>query len=332
VKSKWAGRLAPIIVAFVFLSTSLNSAVAQQSGKIPRVGFLTAFSSTDYPLWREGFRQGLRDHGYTEGQNVVVEYRYANGDPERLPGLAAELVRLGVDVIAAETTPANLAAKQATMTVPIVMTLVADPVRSGFASSLGRPGGNMTGLSLQLPDIVPKRLQLLREVVPKASRVAILWNSTSPITPPQLKAAEVAAPALGMQLESLGVRTPAEFGRAFQTATRRHVNALLILDDFFLASHTTQLAALALKSKLPAMAGVDGFAEAGVLINYGPNFADITRRSVTYIDKILKGAKPGDLPIEQPTNFELVINLTTAKTLGLTIPPGLMLQAHRVIE
>src|SRR5262245_10363254 len=192
-------RLALVVVACVLLSTSLNAAVAQQPGKIPRVGFLTAFSSSDYPLWREGFRQGLRDHGYTEGQNIVVEYRYANGHPERLPSLAAELVRLRMDIIAAETTPATLAVKQATTTIPVVMTLVADPVGSGLASSLGRPGGNITGLSLQLPEIVPKRLQLLREVVPKASRVAILWNSASPVTPPQLKAAEVAAPALGMQ-------------------------------------------------------------------------------------------------------------------------------------
>ena len=331
VKSKGAGRLASIVVAFVLLSTSLN-AVAQQPGKVPRVGFLTAFSPSDYPLWRKAFRQGLQDLGYTEGQNIVVEYRYANGRPERLPSLAAELVRLRVDIVAAETTPANLAMKQATTTIPIVMTLVADPVGSGLVPSLARPGGNITGLSLQLPDIVPKRLQLLREVVPMVSRVAILWNSASPITPPQLKAAQVAAPALGIQLESLGVRTPADFEGAFQAAIRRRVDALLILDDFFLASHSAQLGALAAKSGLPAMAGVDGFPEAGVLINYGPNFAAITRRSVIYIDKILKGAKPGDLPIEQPTNFELVINLRTAKALGLTISPALMLQGHRVIE
>jgi putative ABC transport system substrate-binding protein len=332
VKSKCAGRLNRIIVVFVLLTTPLNAAVAQQPGRVPRVGFLTAFSPSDYPIWREGFRQGLRDLGYTEGQNIVVEYRYANGRPERLPSLAAELVRLRMDIIAAETTPANLAVKQATTTIPIVMTLVADPVGTGLVSSLARPGGNITGLSLQLPDIVAKRLQLLREVVPMASRVGILWNSVSPITPPQLRAAEVVAPALGMQLVSLGVRTPADFEGAFQTATRRHVGALLILDDFFLASHAKQLAALATKSRLPAMAGVDGFPEAGVLINYGPNFADITRRSVTYIDKILRGARPGDLPIEQPINFELVMNLNTAKILGLTIPPALMLQAHRVIE
>lgn len=331
-KSKKAGQLASIVVACVLLSTSLNAAVAQQPGKVPRVGFLTAFSPSDYPAWRKEFRQGLQDLGYTEGQNIVVEYRYANGRPERLPSLAAELVRLRMDIVAAETTPANLAMKQATTTIPIVMTLVADPVGSGLVSSLARPGGNITGLSLQLPDIVPKRLQLLREVVPTVSRVAILWNAASPITPPQFRAAEAAAPALGMQLESLGVRTPADFEGAFQTAARRHVGALLILDDFFLASHSAKLAALAVKSRLPAMAGVDGFPEAGVLINYGPNFAAITRRSVTYIDKILKGAKPGDLPIEQPTNFELVINVNTAKTFGLTIPPALMLRAHRVIE
>jgi putative tryptophan/tyrosine transport system substrate-binding protein len=212
------------------------AAESQQAGKVPRVGFLTAFSPSDFPLWREGFQRGLRDFGYTEGHNIVVEYRYAEGQPERLLDLAAELVRLKVDIIAAETTPANLAAKQATATVPIVMTLVADPVGSGLVSSLARPGGNITGLSLQLPDIAAKRLQLLVEVVPRVSRVAILWNSASPITPPQFRAAEAAAPALGVQLESLGVRAPDDFERAFQAATRRHVGALLILDDFFLAS------------------------------------------------------------------------------------------------
>jgi putative tryptophan/tyrosine transport system substrate-binding protein len=237
-----------------------------------------------------------------------------------------------VDIIAAETTPANLAAKQATATIPIVMTLVADPVGSGFVLSLARPGGNITGLSLQLPDITAKRLQLLVEAVPRVSRVAILWNSASPITPPQFRAAEAAAPALGVQLESLGVRAAADFERAFQGATRRRVGALLILDDFFLARHQKQIAALTAKTKLPAMAGVTGFAEAGVLLNYGPNFAEITRRSVTYVDKILKGAKPADLPVEQPTKFELVINLKTAKALGLTIPPSLLGRADKVIQ
>ena len=307
-------------------------AEAQPTGKVPRVGFLTAFALSDVPLWREGFRQGLRELGYTEGQNIVIEYRYADGRPERLLGLAAELVRLNVDIIAAETTPATLAVKQATATIPIVMTLVADPVGSGLVSSLARPGGNITGLSLQLPDIGAKRLQLLREAIPGISRVGILWNATSPITPPQLRAAEAAAQAFGMQLESLGVRAADEFERALRTAMRRGVGALLILDDFFLTRHITQIATLTAKAKLPAMAGVTGFAEAGILISYGPNFADLTRRSVIYVDKILKGTRPGDLPIEQPTNFELVINLRTAKALGLTIPAAVLLQATKTIE
>jgi ABC-type uncharacterized transport system substrate-binding protein len=314
------------------LLTAPLVADAQQPAKVPRVGFLTAFSPSDFPLWREGFRQGLRDFDYTEGRNIVIEYRYADGQPERLLGLAAELVRLKVDIIAAETTPANLAVKQATSTIPIVMTLVADPVGSGLVSSLARPGGNITGLSLQLPDVAAKRLQLLREVVPTVSRMGILWNSASPNTPPQFRAAEAAAPALGVQLESLGVQGPDDFERAFQAAARRRVGALLILDDFLLARHMKRLAALTAKTKLPAMAGVTGFAEAGVLMCYGPNFAELTRRSVTYVDKILKGAKPGDLPIEQPTKFELIINLKAAKALGKTIPPSLLGRADQIIQ
>ena len=316
----------------VVLLAAPLAAGAQQPGKVPRVGFLTAFSPSDFPLWREGFRQGLRDFGYTEGDNIVVEYRYAEGQPERLLDLAGELVRLKVDIIAAETTPANLAAKQATATIPIVMTLVADPVGSGLVSSLARPGGNITGLSLQLPDIAAKRLQLLVEFVPRVSRVAILWNSASPITPPQFRAAQAAAPGLGVQLESLGVRAPDDFEGAFRAATRRRVGAVLILDDFFLARHMKQIAALTAKTKLPALAGVTGFAEAGVLLNYGPNFVELTRRSVTYVEKILKGAKPGDLPVEQPTKFGLDINLKTAKTLGLTLPPSMLARADQIIR
>jgi putative ABC transport system substrate-binding protein len=320
------------IFTIAVVAVSLTAGVAQPRSTAPRIGFLTAFSPSDVPLWREGFRQGLRDLGYTEGQNILVEYRYAHGHPERLPGLAAELVKLKVDVIAAETTPANLAVRQATTTIPVVMTLVADPVGSGLVSSLARPGGNVTGLSLQLPDLAAKRLQLLQEAVPGITRVAVLWNSSSPITPPQLKAAETAASALGMQLESLGVRTQDDFEKAFQSATRRRVGALLILDDFFLTSHLTRIAALTAKARLPALAGVTGFAEAGVLMSYGPNFAAITRRSVTYVDKILKGTKPGDLPIEQPTTFELVINAKTAKALDLVMPPPLLVRADKVIQ
>ena len=319
-------------ITICVLAASLTTGIAQQPGTVPRVGFLTSFSPSDVPFWREGFRQGLRDLGYTEGHNIVVEYRYAEGRPERLPGLAAELVRLKMDIIAAETTPASLAAKRATTTIPIVMTVVADPVVSGLVSSLARPGGNITGMSLQLPDVTAKRLQLLQEIVPKARRVAILWNSASPVTPPQFRAAEEAARVLGMQLESLGVQAPDDFERALQAATRRGTGALLVLDDFLLTRHIRWIAELTRKTRLPAMAGITGFGEAGGLVSYGPNFSDVSRRAATYVDRILKGAKPGDLPIEQPTNFELVINLKTAKALGLTIPPSFLLRAGRVIE
>ena len=319
-------------IAICVLAASPTVGLAQQPAKVPRIGFLTAFSPSDVPLWREGFRQGLRDLGYTEGQNIVIEYRYAEGRPERLHGLAAELVRLKVDIIAAETTPASLALKQATTTIPVVMTIVADPERSGLISSLARPGGNITGLSLQLPDVTAKRLQILREVVPTVSRVAILWNSASPITPPQFKAAEAAAQELGVQLESLGVRTSDDFEKAFRTAMGRRAGALLVLDDFLLTRQVTQVAALTVKNRLPALAGITGFAEAGGLVSYGPNFPDISRRAALYVDKILKGAKPGDLPVEQPTNFELVINAKTARALGLTVSPSLLTRADRIIQ
>ncbi len=315
----------------VLLATPL-AAEAQAAGKVPRVGFLSAFSPSDVPLWRAGLQKGLRDLGYTEGRDVAIEYRYAEGRLDRLPGLAAELVRLQVDVIVAETTPASLAAKQATNKIPIVMTIAGDPVGSDVIPSLARPGGNITGLSLQLSDVTAKRLQLLREVVPRVSRVAILWNSASPVTSPQFIEAQAAAPGLGIKLESVGVRAPDDFERAFQAATRRRTGALLVLDDFLLTRHVRQIAALTVKNRLPAMAGIAEFAEAGGLVVYGPNFPDVSRRAATYVDKILKGAKPADLPVEQPTKFDLVINLKAAKALGLTIPQTLLGRADQVIE
>jgi len=315
----------------VLLATPL-AAEAQAAGKVPRVGFLSAFSPSDVPLWRAGLQKGLRDLGYTEGRDVAIEYRYAEGRLDRLPGLAAELVRLQVDVIVAETTPASLAAKQATTKIPIVMTIAGDPVGSDVIPSLARPGGNITGLSLQLSDVTAKRLQLLREVVPRVSRVAILWNSASPVTPPQLREVEAAAPALGMTLESLAVRAPDDFERALQEATRRRTGALLVLDDFLVTRHIRQIGALTIKSHLPAIAALVEFAEAGGLASYGPNYLDLNRRAATYVDKILKGAKPADLPVAQPTTFELVINMKTAKALGLTIPQSVLLRADRLIE
>ena len=296
------------------------------------MGFLSTFSPSDVPRWREGLTKGLRDLGYTEVSDIVIEYRHAEGRPERLPDLAAELVRLKVDVIVAETTPASLAAKRATTTIPIVMTIVGDPVGAGLIASLGRPGGNITGLSLQLSDVAAKRMQLLREVLPMVSRVAILWNSASPVTPPQLREVEVAAPALGMALESLAVRTSDDFERAVQEATRRRAGVLLVLDDFLVTRHIRQIGALTIKSHLPAIAALVEFAEAGGLASYGPNYPDLNRRAATYVDKILKGAKPADLPVAQPTTFELVINMKTAKALGLTIPQSVLLRADRLIE
>ncbi|HKW96030.1 MAG TPA: ABC transporter substrate-binding protein [Methylomirabilota bacterium] len=308
------------------------AAEAQPRRTSPRVGFLSTFSPSDVPRWREGLTKGLRDLGYTEGHDIGIEYRHAEGRVERLPSLAAELVRLKVDVIVAETTPASLAAKQASNAIPIVMTIVGDPVGAGLIASLGHPGGNITGMSLQLSDVAPKRLQLLREVVPKLSRVAILCNSDSPVTPPQLREVEVVAPTLGMTLESLPVRTPIDFESAIEEGPRRHANALLVLDDFLITRHIRQLGALTAKNRLPALAALVEFAEAGGLASYGPNYFDLSCRAAAYVDKILKGAKPADLPVEQPTKFELVINLKTAQVLGLTIPPSLLQRADQVIE
>ncbi len=318
-------------LAFGLLVAPL-AAAAQPPARVPRIGFLITASPSDNLLWRQAFRQGLRDLGYTESHNIAIEYRYAEGRPERLPDLAAELARLKVDVIVAETTPASLAAKQATATIPIVMTIVADPVGTGLVSSLAQPGGNITGTSVQLPELAAKRLQLLQEVLPKVSRVAVLWNPENAYIALVMKETEAAARVLGVRLDPLEVRAPDDFEEAFQVATRRRAGALLVLDDFLTVRHHTRIAAFAVKSRLPSMAGVTGFAEAGGLLTYGPNFPDISRRAATYVDRILKGAKPADLPVEQPTRFELVINLKTAKALGLTIPQSVLVRADHVIQ
>ena len=305
---------------------------AQQMGKAFRIGFLSTFSPSDVPRWREGFIKGLRDLGYAEGRDIVLEYRHAEGRPERLSALAVELVRLNVDVLVVETTPASLAAKQATTTIPIVMTIVGDPVKAGLIASLGRPGGNITGLSLQLSDASAKRLQLLHEAAPLVSRVALLWNSASPVTPPQLREVEAAAPALGMALESLAVQTPADLDKAVQEAIRRRTGALLVLDDFLITKHIRQIGALTTKNRLPAIAALAEFAESGGLISYGPNYPDLSRLAATYVDKILKGAKPAELPVAQPTTFQLVINMKTAKALGLRIPQSVLVRADEIIQ
>jgi putative ABC transport system substrate-binding protein len=308
---------------------------AQQAGKrVPRVGLLAPGSGSD-PLaqpYVEVFRQGLRELGYVEDQSIVIAYRWAEGKYERLPDLAAELARLKVDVIVAVGTVGAQAAKQATQTIPIVMTNVDDPVATGLVVSVARPGGNITGLSINSHELVGKQLGLLREVVPKVSRVAVLWNPANLANAPQLREAEVAAGALGVRLLPLAVQSPGDIDRAFAAMREDRVGALLVLLDSMLLVQRDRIADLAAKNRLPAAYGLRWHAEAGGLMAYGANLLDMVRRAVSYVDRILKGAKPADLPIEQPTKFELVINLKTAKALGLTIPPSLLQRADQVIE
>jgi putative ABC transport system substrate-binding protein len=307
---------------------------AQQAAKVPRIGWLANNPAASlHPP--EAFRQGLRDLGYVEGRNVVIEYRNAEGKPERLPALAAELVALKVDVILAAIVLAALAAKQATKTIPIVFASVADPVTSGLVTSLARPGGNVTGLSILSPELIGKRLELLTQAVPGVSRVAVLWElggGGEPADKDVLKRAEVAGQALGVRLHFVEARD-GDFDRAFSDMTRARAGALTMLPSggmFF--NERRRLVDLAAKNRLPAVYPWREAVDAGGLMAYGPRIADLYRRAATYVDKILKGAKPADLPVEQPTKFELVINLKTAKALGLTIPPSLLARADEVIQ
>jgi putative ABC transport system substrate-binding protein len=277
-------------------------------------------------------RQRLRELGYLEGQNITFESRFGEGKPDRLPGLAAELVALKVDVIVTSGTPASLAAKQATRTIPIVMAQLADPVGAGLVASLGRPGGNVTGLTTQDADLSGKRLEMLLEVVPKVSRFAVLIDETSPGSMLIARGTQVAAQSLGVQLQSLGVRGPGELDRAFSAMKEARAGALIVESSSLLFTSRTRLADLALKNRLPTVFAQREYAEAGGLMAYSADFSDLFRRTATFVDKILKGAKPADLPVEQPTKFDFVINLKTAKALGLTIPPSLLQRADQVIE
>jgi ABC-type uncharacterized transport system substrate-binding protein len=278
------------------------------------------------------FLEGLRALGYVEGQHLVLEYRGAEGQHERLPALAAELVRLPVDVLLMTTTPAALAAKDATTTVPIVMTTVGDLMGSGLVASLARPGGNITGLTSLTHELTGKQLEFLKAVRPTVSRVAILWNPANPANARGVQAADAAAQALGVQLHLVEARDPEAFDRAFAAMTSAPAGALLVMGDRVFLEHRSRLAELAAMSQLPTMHNVRPYVEAGGLMAYGPNPLDIHRRAAVYVDKILKGAKPADLPVEQPTTFELVINLKTAQALGLTIPPHLLFQADEIIR
>ncbi len=309
------------------------TADAQPAGKVPRIGFLGTRTLSDTSSGLDAFRQGLRELGWVEGQNIVIDYRFAEGRFDRLPDLAAELVRLKVAIIVAAPTPAAVAAKKATETIPIVAIALGDPVGIGLIANLARPGGNVTGLTFSVGlEIGAKQLELLKETVPKVRRVAILSNPGNPGQALSIKHLNVAARSLGVQLQLLEARGPNEFDGVFAAMAKEHVGALLVVADSMFNLHRTRLADLAARSRLPAAYGLRENVEAGGLMSYGPSVRDLFRRGATFVDKILKGAKPADLPVEQPTKFELVINLKTAKALGLTIPPSLLGRADQVIQ
>lgn len=311
--------------------TALTETLAQQQGKVRRIGFLGAISASGYASQVEGFRSGLRDFGYVEGKNLVVEYRWAEGQYERLPELAAELIRSRVEVIVTHGTPGTRAAKQATTTIPIVMALVADPVATGIVASFARPGGNITGSTFSSPELNAKRLDLLKEVMPQITQAAIILNPNNPLVPTNIKETEVVAKALKVGLQRFEVRGPDEFEAAISSVAKARINAVVVFEDPVLIANVARIAVLATKQRLAA-AGNREFAEAGGLIGYGVNFPAIFRRAAYFVDKILKGAKPADLPVERPTKFDLVVNLKTAKAIGLTIPQSLLGRADEVIR
>jgi ABC-type uncharacterized transport system substrate-binding protein len=310
-----------------------SSAEAQQPTKVPRIGYLFGASLSADSARIPAFRQGLRELGYVEGKNIIIEYRYAEGKFDRLPALAAELVRLKVDIIVTAGPIPTRAAKEATITIPIVMAQDSDPVGNGFVASLARPGGNITGLSTFRPELSGKQLELLKEILPKLSRVAVFGTSTYPGNAQALKEIELAAKAFGVQLQYLDVLSPKDIETAFQAAVKGRAEAVLMMVVGFVAGgRRTEIATLAVKRRLPVIYSGRADVEAGGLMTYGVNVNDLDRRAATYVDKILKGAKPAELPVEQPTKFEFIINLKAAKQIGLTIPPNVLARADRVIK
>jgi putative ABC transport system substrate-binding protein len=307
-------------------------AEAQQPARIPRIGILIPDSASVISARLEAFRQRLRDLGYVEGKNIVIEYRYAEGKFERLPDLAAELVRLKVDVIVTTSSAGIMAAKKASATTPIVFAAAADPVGTGIVSSLARPGGNITGLSLMAPDLDGKRLELLKEAFPNIVRVAFLWRTGGPRGNLALTEIEAAAKALGVKLLSLPVRSLDDFDSAFARAKRDGAEALITNPSSLINTQQRQVLDFAAKNRLPATYPASEFVEAGGLMSYAPNYTDLWRRAADFVDKILKGTKPADLPVEQPKKFEFIVNLKTAEQIGLTIPPKVLAQADKVIK
>jgi putative tryptophan/tyrosine transport system substrate-binding protein len=325
---KWPGLFA-IVVTLTVCGARVE---AQQPTKVPRIGFLGASSASVLAARTMAFRQGLRDLGYVEGKSIFIEWRSAEGKLDLLPALAAELVRLKVDVIVTTGPAPTRPTKEATSTIPIVMAFDNDPVGNGFVASLARPGGNITGLSTLAPEISGKQLELLKEVVPRLSRVAVLGSSTTPGNAQSLKETELAAGALAVQLQYLDVRDPKDIETAFRAASKGRADSVLVLASPVVNPYRTEIATLAVKNRLPAIYSTPEFVEDGGLMTYGVNLNDLYRRAATYVDKILKGAKPGDLPVEQPTKFEFIINLKAAKQIGLTIPPNVLARVDKVIR
>jgi putative tryptophan/tyrosine transport system substrate-binding protein len=319
-------------VALGALFTLYFSAEAQQTAKVPQIGWLSLGSSSAKEARFAGFIQGLRDLGYVEGQNIVIERRYAEGKLDRLSGLAAELVRLKLDVIVTGGVPQLLAVKHATKTIPVVAGGAGDLVATGIVASLARPGGNITGLTSVSADLPGKWLELLKETLPRLSRAAVMWNPADKGPAVILNELELMARRLGLQVQSLEVREAEDFEIAFRTVGGERATALVVLQSNLTNTHRKLIAELATKNRLPTMFGESGLMDAGGFMSYGPNYVDLYRRAATYVDKILKGVKPADLPVEQPTKFELVINLKTAKQIGLTIPPSVLARADKVIK
>jgi putative ABC transport system substrate-binding protein len=322
-----------ITVITVLMLIQPFAAGVQPAEKVRRVGILGVKASDPAEAgYYQAFRLGLRERGWTEGENISLEFRWTEGNSARLPRLVADLIRLKVDVILARSSIFVQPAKEATSAIPIVFVTHADPVASGHVASLARPGGNITGLSESAQDIEAKRLELLKAVNPRIKRVAVLWDPDTPSHPPRLNVVEEAGRTLRLQLQVLGVRTGAELEGAFSSMAREHAQAVLVLSSAFVLAERQRLTELAMRHRLPTMFGQREPVEAGGLMSYGPDFADLYRRGAIFVDKILRGARPADLPVEQPTKFILIFNRKTAKALGLTMPPALLLQADRIID
>ena len=320
-----------ILSLITALLLGFGVALAQPAKKLPRIGFLWD-SPAVFPDALDAFRQALRELGYVDGQTISIEYRWAEGNPERMRALANELVKLKVDAIIAPTSIYTGAAKQATSKIPIIFMSHADPIGSGHVSSLARPGGNATGLSIMMTDTSVKGLELLKETVPSLSRVAVIWDPATPSHGPGIKVLETEGPRLGLRIQAVAMRNSAEFDNGFSALSGEHAGAVLVLSTPIFIAGAKRLADLAVTYKVPSMFSPKQHVEAGGLMSYSPDRADLFRRGAVYVDKVLKGAKPADLPVQQPTKFELVINLKTAKHIGLTIPPNVLARADRVIK